>query len=64
MNEIENLIRNHLSGTNRKTTKKLMKGLVSLAMPNITQEQYNTSWDNLITENYLFCIGNNTFVWE
>lgn len=64
MNKIENLIRDHLSGTNRKTTMNLMRGLVNLAIPDVTQEQFNSAWDNLITENYLFDIGNGTYVWE
>ena len=63
-NEIENAIRDHLSGTNRKTTKKLMYPGIKKTIKGVSPKLYNKVWDSLVDDGYLVNIKGDTYKWE
>lgn len=61
--DVENWVRDSLSGTNRKTTKDLMRGLFKLAFSGTTKI-FDSVWDDLIDDGFLVKSGGKKFKWE
>jgi len=61
--ETANWIRDHLSGTQRVTTKDLMRNLFKSAFSGSTKI-FDETWDNLIDDGFLVKVSGNKFKWE
>lgn len=63
-NAVANFIRNHLSGTPRKTTADLMFTMAKKEFKGITRKEFAKVWRELIRDDYLINVGGKTFKWE
>ncbi len=61
--KIENLIRDHLSGTDRVVSKVSMFNLVKTSLPSLKAKQFEKVWDELIEDDFLIEKGNG-YIWE
>lgn len=63
---IENHIRDHLSGTNRRVTRDTMYRLASdgLSVRHLNKADFIKVWNNLVDEGYLKFAGQKTYRWE
>ncbi|MFW6129551.1 MAG: hypothetical protein ACOC56_00115 [Atribacterota bacterium] len=63
--KVENLIRNHLSGTDRKTNQNDMYGLVKKSLKSVDKKLFNKVWNKLIDDKYLIQTKDgNYYKWE
>ena len=62
--KIENHIRDHLSGTPRKTTKKGMWSFVKDNIKGSKQSDFNKAWKDLVDDDFLIKAGKDTYKWE
>lgn len=60
--QVENILRDELSGTNRVTTANLMfsKDIKKL----VNRSRFNKIWKSLIDDGFLVSVGSNRFKWE
>ena len=64
-NEIQNFIRDSLSGKARKTTANLLWPSAKKAIKGITQSKFNKVWKSLIDDDYLVkAAGDDSYMWE
>lgn len=64
-NEIENFIRDTLSGKARKTTADLMWTAMKKSIKGATQSKLNKIWKSLIKDGYLVKAGgDDSYKWE
>jgi len=63
-NEIENHIRDHLSGNNRKVDQKTMWGFVKDNVKGVNKKTFDKVWKELIDDDFLIKAGGNTYKWE
>ena len=61
--DVENEIRNHLSGTPRKIDKKGMWRLIKTGLPGVKSYEFDDAWDGLVKEKYLIKVGK-FYKWE
>ncbi len=61
---ISNLIRNYLSGTPRKVSKKDMLSLVQSGIKGASSKDFNKSWDDLVKDDFLIKGKDGFFRWE
>ena len=61
--DVENEIRNHLSGTPRKIDKKGMWRLIKTGIPGVRSHEFDDAWDGLVKEKYLIKVGK-FYKWE
>jgi predicted HTH transcriptional regulator len=59
LSDVENEIRDHLSGKDRTTTKKLMSNLVKT-----DKKTFEKAWKNLVDDGYLIDAGGGKYKWE
>lgn len=62
-NEIENFVRDELSGKARKTTAKELWPFAKREITGVTQSKFNKVWKSLIKGGYLVGDGE-TYKWE
>ena len=64
-NEIENFIRDTLSGKPRKTTAKLLWPSAKKAITGVNQAKFNKTWKSLVDDGYLTkAEGDDSYKWE
>lgn len=64
-NEIENFIRDSLSGKPRKTTAKLLWPSAKKVISGISQSKFNKVWKSLVSDGYLIkAEGDDSYKWE
>lgn len=61
--DIENNIRDHLSGTNRKVDQKTMWSLVQSNMKGVNKKDFDKTWKSLVSDDFLVKVGN-AYKWE
>lgn len=63
--EIENYIRDTLSGTSRKTTAELLWPMCKKMVKGVNQDKFNKVWQSLIDDKYLVKAGgDDSYKWE
>jgi len=62
--EIENHVRDHLSGTNRRIEQKGMWRFVKDNVKGANKKLFDKVWKELIDEDYLIKASGNTYKWE
>jgi len=62
--KMENLVRDHLSGTDRKIDKKIMFGFIKSKMKKPDEKLFSNVWKELIDDDFLIKAGKNTYKWE
>lgn len=61
--DVENWVRDSLSGIKRTTTKDIMRGLFKKAFTGSTKI-FDEVWDDLIDDGFLVKVSGNKFKWE
>jgi len=65
VSEIENYIRDTLSGTPKKTTAELLWPLCKKMVKGVNQDKFNKVWQSLIDDKYLVKAGgDDSYKWE
>lgn len=62
--DVENAIRDHLSGTKRKTKEKLMYNMLKREFKGLSSRDFRKVWEELVDEKYLVAIPDGSYVWE
>lgn len=62
--DVENLIRDHLSGTPRKTNERLMYNSLKRQFKGLSSREFGKIWKDLVDEDYLVAIPGGNYVWE
>jgi len=62
--ELENFIRDHLSGTNRSVKGNMLWQTVSQTIKGATKNLFDQAWQGLIDDGLLVPAGGNTYRWE
>ena len=62
--EIENAIRDHLSGTSRKTKENLIFSALRRQFRGLNRRVFSKIWKEFIDEGYLVPAGSGSFTWE
>ena len=63
-NDIATFIRNHLSGTPRKTTGLLMWQAAKKEFKDITKNQFTKVWNELVRDEFLVKVSGKSYKWE
>jgi hypothetical protein len=62
--DVENWIRDTLSGTTRKTTADLMYNLCKKKFKHTDKDDFEEIWNALIDDGYIVKAGGNNYKWE
>ena len=62
--EIENFIRDSLSGTPRKTTADLMYTATKAEFKGLPKGMFMKVWNELVKEKFLIKVSGNSYKWE
>lgn len=61
---ISNLIRDEMSGTNKKTTKDILFNVIKLQVDKLSKKIFFQVFDSLVVDGYLVKTKDNKYVWE
>lgn len=62
--KLENAIRDHLSGSGRKTTMNLMWTVIHDQFPKVKEPVFKKVWDSLIADDFLVKRKDGSYEWE
>ena len=62
--QVENFIRDSLSGTSRSTKESLMYKAAQRVFQGISRRDFSRIWNELVSEGYLVETRSGNFVWE
>lgn len=62
--DVENFIRDMLSGTSRKATDTLMFKLCKKVFKKLDRDEFQEIWDSLVDDEYLVKAGGQNYKWE